>query len=176
MNSILPDGYMMHHVDRNSERRGGGIALIYKMCLDVRPNKLLKCTQFEHMSCRVIINKMNIDIVFYRPPTSQFTIFKSELIVVGDVNIHVDHQTLHHTVELIQSLETHGLQQHIQVPTPHHGLTLDVLISRDTSTLLTDIEVEYINLCNKDDDLIRDHYPIECTMQQSTQLQNREIE
>ena len=36
----------MHHVDRNSERRGAGIALIYKMCLEVRPNKLLKFTQF----------------------------------------------------------------------------------------------------------------------------------
>ena len=53
--------------------------------------------------------------------------------------------------------------------------TLDVLISRDTSTLLTDIEVEDINLCNDDGDLIRDHYSIECTIQQSTQLQNREI-
>ena len=114
INSILPDGYMMYHVDRNSERRGGGITLIYKMCLEVRPNKLLKFTQFEHMSCRVIINKINIDIVvFYRPPTSpqnvltttafldewstfmsQLTICKSELIVVGDVNIHLDNQTL----------------------------------------------------------------------------------
>ena len=46
-NSILPDGYMMHHVDRNSERGGGGIASIYKMWLEVRPNKRLKFTQFE---------------------------------------------------------------------------------------------------------------------------------
>ena len=62
----------MHHVDQSSERRGGGIALIYKMCLEVGPNKLLKFTQFEHMSCRVIINKMNFDIVvFYRQPTSR---------------------------------------------------------------------------------------------------------
>ena len=90
--------------------------------------------------------------------------------MVGDVNINLDNQTLHHTVEFIQSLESHGLQQHIQVPTHHHGHTLDVLISRDTSTLLTDI-----NLCNDDGDLIRDHYSIECTIEQSTQLQNREI-
>ena len=52
INSILPDGYMRHHVDRNSERRGGGIALIYKMCLEV------KFTQFEHMSCN---NNNNIN-------------------------------------------------------------------------------------------------------------------
>ena len=138
---------------------------------------------------------MNIDIVvFYRPPTSphngltttaflderstlmsQLTICKSELIVVGDVNIHLDNQTLHHTVECIQSLEKHGLQKHIQVLKDHHGLTLDVPISRDTSTLLTDIEVEDINPCNDDSDLIRDSYSIECTIQQSPQLQNREI-
>ena len=60
-------------------------------------------------------------------------------------------------------------------PAYHHGHTMDILISRDTSTLLTDIEVENINLCNDDGDLIRDHYSIECTIQQSTPLQNREI-
>ena len=116
---------------------------------------------------------MNIDIVvFYRPPTSpqngltttafldewstfmsQLTICKSVLIVVGDVNIYLDNQTLHHTVEFLQSLESNGQQQHIQVPTHHHVHTLDVLISRDTSTLLTDIEMEDINLCNDDGDL-----------------------
>ena len=65
INSILPDGYMMYHNDRNREHMGGGIALIYKICLEVKPYKLLKFTQFEHMSCRVIINKINIDIVFF---------------------------------------------------------------------------------------------------------------
>ena len=60
-------------------------------------------------------------------------------------------------------------------PHHHHGHTLDVLISRDTSTLLTDIEVEDINLCNDDGDLIWDHYSIECTIQQSTSLQNCDI-
>ena len=53
--------------------------------------------------------------------------------------------------------------------------TVDVLISRDTSTLLTDIEVEDINRCNDDGDLIRDHYSIERTIQQLTPLHNREI-
>ena len=66
---------------------------------------------------------------------SQLTICKSELIVVGDVNINLDNQTLHHTVEFIQSLESHGLQQHIQVPTHHHGHSFDVLISRECNEL-----------------------------------------
>ena len=87
--------------------------------MEVIPNKLLKFTQFEHMSSRVIINKMNIDIVvFYRPPTApqngltatafldecstfmyQLTISEYELLVVGDLNINLDNHSLHHTVE-----------------------------------------------------------------------------
>ena len=46
INSILPDDYMMHHVDRNSERRGEGIVLIYKMSLEVRPQIYSILTHF----------------------------------------------------------------------------------------------------------------------------------
>ena len=63
--------------------------------------------------------------------------------MVGDVNIHLDYQTLHHTVKCIQPW--------------------------------TDIEAENIILCNDDGDLIRDHYSIVSTIQQSTPLQKREI-
>ena len=41
--------------------------------------------------------------------------------------------------------------------------------------LLAHYSVEDIDLCNADGDLIRDHYYIECTIQQSTPLQNRKI-
>ena len=49
------------------------------------------------------------------------------------------------------------------VPIHHHSNTLeylDVLMSRNTSRLLTDIEVEHINLCDDDGDLIKDHYSL----------------
>ena len=47
----------MHHVDGNIEHRGGSIALIYKICLEVRPNERFKFSQFEHMPCRGLIKK-----------------------------------------------------------------------------------------------------------------------
>ena len=43
------------------------------------------------------------------------------------------------------------------------------------SGLQADIEMEDINLCNDEGDLIGDHNSIECTIQQSAQLHNREI-
>ena len=40
----------------------------------------------------------------------------------------------------------------------------------DTSTLLTDIEVEDINLCNGDGDIIRDNYSTEYTIQHNNKI------
>ena len=129
------------------------------------------------MSCRVIINKMNINVVvFYRPLTlpqngfmtraflntwstfmPQLTSCKSELIVVGDVNNNLDNHTLQHTVEFIQSLRSHGLQQLIQVPTHHDGHTLDggksairirwmVGANVETKSIQTSLD---LRICNK---------------------------
>ena len=36
---LLPDGYAIHRADRTDGRRGGGVALIYKQCLDIKCNK-----------------------------------------------------------------------------------------------------------------------------------------
>ena len=63
----------------------------------------------------------------------------------------------------------------MQVPTHHHGHTLDVLITRDTSTLLTDLRWKISTFVMTIGDPIRDHYSIECTIQQSTPLQKREV-
>ena len=60
----------------------------------------------------------------------------------------------------MKPLEATGLQQHIQEPTHYMGHTLDVFISRDNSTLLSNISVADIGLCNKEGNLTRNHYAI----------------
>ena len=37
--SLLPDGYSMQHVDRDSGKRGGGVALVYKQSISVKCKK-----------------------------------------------------------------------------------------------------------------------------------------
>lgn len=194
INALLPPGYAIYHVDREHEERGGGVALIHKQCIDVTKHRTIRLTQFEYLKCTVQLNKLNIDlIVFYRPPpsiqnkctTTQFfeewsdfichqTILKSELIIVGDANFHLENYNEHNTRRFLQSLESHGLQQHVNGPTHHRGHTLDVLISRDTSTLLSDTEVNDIHLCSDDGNLVQDHYAIHCTIRTPAPFPNRQ--
>ena len=89
---------------------------------------------------------------------SELTTNNTELVIVGDINIHLDNTSLCHTQNFMKSLEATGLQQHIQEPTHYIGHTLDVLISRDDSTLLSNISVVDIGLCNKEGKLTGDHY------------------
>ena len=44
VNGLLPDTYRIHRADRADGRRGGGIALIYKDCLNVKRKEIVKCS------------------------------------------------------------------------------------------------------------------------------------
>ena len=58
-------------------------------------------------------------------------------------------QTLTHV------LESCDLHQYINVPTHYKGHTLDILISRDTSELICDVDVLDIGLCDNDGNLVK---------------------
>ena len=36
INALLPPGYTIHHVDRDNEATGGGVAIIHKQCLNIK--------------------------------------------------------------------------------------------------------------------------------------------
>ena len=127
----------------------------------------------------------NIDIfVFYRPPAStsnqlsttafidewcdfiaHHLISKSELIIVEDVNLHLDDADNYKTLRFLQTFKSHSLQQHVHVPTHYQGHALDTLITRDDNTLLSEIEMVDIGLCNDEGVVLRDHYAISCKIQ-----------
>ena len=88
----------------------------------------------------------------------------AELIIVGDINIHLDDATYHHTTDMMQTLHSYGLKQHIHEATHYCGHTLDVLINRDCSTLLSAIDVKGIGLCDDKGNLVNGHYAITCTL------------
>jgi hypothetical protein len=53
------------------------------------------------------------------------------LLIVGDINVHLDVVDDPHAVRLEQLLEGHRLVQHVQTPTHVNDHLLDVVISRD---------------------------------------------
>ena len=88
------------------------------------------------------------------------------IYIVGDLNLHLNNLTHHHTIIMKRTLECFGLQQHVHQSTHYCGHTLDVLISRETSTLVSNCTVKDIGLCDDDGTLINGHYAVICDIQQ----------
>lgn len=187
INELLPNNYEIKHVNRSNDKRAGGVALIYSTSLKIVQHTITtQYTQFEVMSVLISNRNKNINMcIIYRPPTSttnglslrefmdewqQFistlTISNSELLLVGDVNIHLDKTDNSDTKQFTESMRSCGLHQHITEPTHVAGHTLDVLITRDKTAakFINDIEVRDIGLCTNKGILVRDHYAIICSI------------
>ena len=195
INALLSPDYNIHHVDRDKEATGGVVVIIHKQCLNIKLFVNVKCTQFECLQCTLKVGNTNTDlIVLYIHPlspvnkltTHQFlseweefmshcAISISELVIMGDANLHLDDMTLRNTKTFLHILESSGHQQHINELTHHLGHTLDVIMSRVTSSILTDVEVVDISLCNKNGATIRDHYAVTSKLFNNRKLQSIDI-
>ncbi len=66
INSLVPNGYAIKHIDRDDGRRGGGIALIYKQCFNIKQVEIVKNTQFECIMCTFTLNTTCIKLTTYQ--------------------------------------------------------------------------------------------------------------
>ena len=78
---------------------------------------------------------------------STLVICDGEIIICGDVNLHLDNSSNHYTRLFTHSLNAYGFMQNIQGPTHYQGHTLDVFITRDSSTLINDLTVIFYGFC-----------------------------
>ena len=97
----------------------------------------------------------------------------AEIIIVGDLNLHLDINTNPHTRQFTNLLACSGLKQHVNEPTHILGHTLDILITRDTSDVVCNVEVVDIGLSDNDGNVIRDHYAITCFITQPSPATTR---
>ena len=153
VSSLAPPGYSILHSPRLTGQ-GGGLALIFRSFLKFklfRSRNLSPPESFELMATKLSTgNKETIFLNIYRPPSSKISTFldefqnlleifvpsPSELIISGDFNIHADSdQTTSHKFSGI--LDNFHLTQHINFPTHDDGHTLDLLITRSSSTVIT---------------------------------------
>ncbi|XP_060553020.1 uncharacterized protein LOC132714233 [Ruditapes philippinarum] len=181
---LVPNGYKMKQVPRPAKMRGGGVAIIYKSNINFKV--LTSSTDgnfstFEHIDCNIAIEKESFCLsVIYRPPPSQknglstntfleqeWPLFLSKyatigkpVIIVGDFNLHVDKLLDRDALKFISCLETFGLKQHVQGPTHVAGHTLDVVITRDTDNIVSNIEVRDPGLSDSSGKILRDHFAV----------------
>src|SRR6266536_3185113 len=110
---------------------------------------------FEAIAASFKISSSSFTILnIYRPPDLSFPLFlsefahlleslvpsKSELIITGDFNIHMDQQLDLHTISFNTLLSTFDLSQHVNFKTHTAGHTLDLFITRSNSTLAPSVD------------------------------------
>ena len=153
ISSLAPSGFSILNSPRLTGH-GGGLAVIHRSFLKIksfRARNFPSPVSFELMATKLTSgNKETIFLNIYRPPSSKISTFfdefqnlleffvplPSELIITGDFNIHTDSDlTTPNKFSCI--LDNFHLKQHIHFPTHDDGHTLDLLITRTSSDIIT---------------------------------------
>lgn len=157
---------------------GGGVAILSKKSIKVdRVPGVFQHTSFESIECLIATKEENIRLVnIYRTPSTvknhqPLSVFNNELsnyldklstlpghvVLVGDFNIHVEDVNstnyTKNTLDFINILSEHELEQLVHQPTHVLDGTLDLVIKNKDPNYITDISV-------LKDVGSSDHYPI----------------
>ena len=163
-------GYELHHNPRKNRKKetGGGVGILVKNTMDVKPVKVNQFQSFEHcilkvcLSDKSMVSMVSIYRLDYEPIDLFFEEFaelletlvasKDKFLIAGDINIHCDNKTDGPTLQLMELLEMFNLTQVISESTHRKGHTIDVVI-----TQMEEIEVSGVEVC---DVSLSDHYLI----------------
>ncbi len=142
-------GFASHHVPR-CKRRGEGLAILIRSNLKLVKNTWDSFKSMEIMDYNIHSGSDLMHVILvYRPPyssTHKITVktFLNEfgilmeraltspghLVVLGDLNVHVDDPHCADGKQFIDLFTSFGLVQHIVRPTHVKGHTLDVVLTR----------------------------------------------
>ena len=87
-------------------------------------------TGIYHLPCNLQVNDNNS--TFLDQFTDHLTLLSSRskyVIILGDINMHIDNMEDHDAQMLLDLLEAFNLNQHVKIPTHHRHHTLDVIIT-----------------------------------------------
>ena len=137
------------------EGKGGGIALIHKDYITIKEvNISMEFLTIELANYKVKVPDKVLDLlIIYRIPSTsilescnEFAVFmednittlRGNLMLMGDLNIHMDDKADPGTVTFTDFLDSLGLVNHTQFPTHVSGHTLDLIITQeDSNDILT---------------------------------------
>ena len=141
----------MAHNPRPGTRRGGGVAVIYRETIRYKPFSTTSFTTFEHIDLTLshVSSHLRV-IVIYRPPATSFADFINDfasllelvilspgrLVILGDFNIHVDHDQDKHRQKFLDTLDSFNLNQHVSEATHTSGHILDLVITRSSDDFI----------------------------------------
>lgn len=174
LHDLLPHNYQIVNIPRPVNKRGGGNALIYHQSIPVSafsPRADTKdFTSFELMEGTIKYTPPIYVICVYRLQevtvsrfideldtllASRFT-ENNNLILLGDVNIHMDAPTNPSTIRFVELLDSYNLRVISTSPTHRSGHCLDIV----TYSLLA-YDIDNVNI---EEMPVSDHYLVKCNI------------
>ena len=159
-NSVPPEctpaGYSLHHIPI-PKKTGGGVALLFRSSLSVSmKNDNIDYLTFESLHAEITCNSRSVCLVNIIISTRKgckhvhflsflqeferlivnYLLHPSDIILTGDFNIHMDNTSNNYANQFKDLLSAHGLFQHITAPTHRYGHCLDLMITRENTSLL----------------------------------------
>lgn len=158
---IRDKGYSISHLNRD-DRRGGGVALIYKNNFKLSNAKTYSFDTFEcilvsiasassrHLNFIVVYRYCELAPApflseFYNFIDSIFMSFKN-FIILGDFNLHVNDILDPVIVKLNDIFSTFGLTQLVESHTHTKGNILDLIVTNPDETEIRDVLTDFNNL------------------------------
>ena len=147
---LSPPGFKAISISRK-DRTGGGIAVVYKDTLTVRPRATHNYSSMECGSVSIDLPRSTINVsVIYTLPNSSVPVFVTDfldlietsinkngkLLILGDLNIPMNNPDSPDTNIFQDVLDSLGLHNHITFPTHRLHNTLDLIITEHQENLI----------------------------------------
>ena len=162
-------GYEFNHTPRHGNYGYRGVGVLHKASMKIVKSDVYKSDSFKNMQIKFNTGSRCLDLItLYRPPpnpknkltTSQFfeefstflqdkVTVSGDLLVVGDLNFHLDKKAESTTQKFTDMLGMLGIEKHVNKPTHMSGHTLDVIMCRETDNLVQEVQ---------GGDMITDHH------------------
>src|SRR3989441_4975070 len=98
------------------------------------------CFYFIHSTCHLPCSNSTLFQAEFSTLLEDLICSPPELIITGDFNFHVDDPNSSSGSSFLSLLDTFGLSQLVSFPTHTVGHTLDLLITRSSFTLFSDVD------------------------------------
>ena len=197
IHELVPRGYEFHAVSRSGGKRGGGVAVLHKSGLKLKKvSPRGHFTHFEHADYHVMIHGVTFRLcIIYRPPPSKRnglvnTVFFDQwsayldivmldshnIIITGDLNFHLDNPAELDVRRFSETLADRGMTQLVKFPTHRGGHILDVVIVRETGSIISGLPTVYDPcLCDKQGNISGDHLAVRFAVHASKPARLRKV-
>ena len=157
LNELIPNGFKLFQSPRTNGK-GGGVAIISRDYIKIQEPVFqdTKFANFESLNCIASFERKNLFIgAIYRPPPSrsnglrtstffqewqdyleQLILLKHEILLVGDINFHLDNKTSPDTKKFLTILNSFSFVQLVDSVTHIGGHILDFVATPEDSTII----------------------------------------